>query len=353
MVERRAEMDYLFIDGNNLAIRAAFINDYMANSDGISSGAHYGFFNSLISLRHKFQHHQIVVVWDSGSKRRKEETKEAKDLGVIQRTYKEGRKTKPKSKPLQDWFETGHHLKNALAKTGIPQITMEGHEADDVIASYCELLKKDNNIVIVTSDHDYYQILDHGVMIWDGMKEEYITEHSFRSKNGIEPLQHIDVGALMGDKSDDIAGIPGWGEGTSIKAIKKSESWKNVIKDLENRFLKYEDKYPSVSDEEFEFLSNKKTPSDNSLYPEIYRDQPHLGILKGFDEKKIKGSKRDIMALIFKDRVKLAYSLKKMDIDIPNLPTITKLEKDKGKLLEYFQYYDIVSLVSRVDPLFE
>ena len=102
-----------------------------------------------------------------------------------------------------------------------------------------------------------------------------------------------------------------------------------LVKELEDKFLKYESE---ITDEDFKALTEKKTKSGNDLYPEIYRDQPHLGILKGFDEKKVKGSKRDIMALLFKDRVKLAYSLKKMDTDIPDLPEIVNQEKDKGNV---------------------
>ena len=325
----------------------------MTNSDGEDSGAHYGFFNSLINLKFKFPEYQFLVAWDSGSERRKQETTLAKEVGVIKDTYKANRKRGKIARPLASWFKTGHHLKNALSKTGIPQILMEGHEADDVIASYCEMLKGESeSIVIVTSDHDYYQLLDKNVVIWDGMKSDYVTQEVFESINGISPKQHIDVGALMGDTGDNIFGIPGWGEKTAIPAIKKHETWENVIADLEKKFLKYEASYPELSEEEFEELSKKTTKSGKPLYTDIYFNQPHIGLLKGFDAKKIKVAKKDLMALLFKDRVKLAYSLKKMDLDIEGLPEIAPLEKDKEKLLEYFQYYDIVSLVDRVDLLF-
>jgi len=346
-------MKYVFIDGNNLAIRAAFANDYMTNSDGEDSGAHYGFFNSLINLKFKFPDYQFLVAWDSGSARRKKETVSAKEAGIIKDTYKANRKRGKIAKPLASWFRTGHHLKNALSKTGIPQILMEGHEADDVIASYCEMLKGESeSIVVVTSDHDYYQILDSNVVIWDGMKSDYVTKDSFENENGISPKQHVDVGALMGDTGDNIFGIPGWGIKTAIPAIKKNKTWENVIADLEKKLLKYESEYSELSDEEFDELSKKETKSGKPLYADIYRNQPHIGLLKGFDNKKIKVAKKDLMALLFKDRVKLAYSLKKMDLDIEGLPEIVSLEKDKGMLLEYFQYYDIVSLVDRVDLLF-
>ena len=354
-------MDYLLIDGNNLAIRSAFANDYMTNSEGVSSGAHYGFFNSLLNLRRKFPDHQMLIAWDSSSKRRKEESKEGIEKNLIKEGYKENRDKGEPAKPLIDWFETGHHLKNALGKTGIPQITVKGFEADDVIASYCEILKKDHEVVIVTSDKDFYQLLDDNVVVWDGMKEDYITKESFKEEFGISPEQHVHVGALMGDNGDNIFGVPGWGEKTAVSAIQKKGSWEDLVEELERQFAEEEKMFPNVTKEEFEELASKKTPKKKSdpegkvyrlLYPDIYEGQPHLGLLKGFDEKKVKISKREVMLLLFKDRVKLAFSLKRMDRDISDLPEIEPLEKDKEKLLEYFAYYDIVSLVERIDPLF-
>ena len=165
-------MKYLLIDGNNLAIRNAFANEFMTNKDGVSSGAHFGFFTSLISLRIQFPDYQMLVAWDSSSKRRKIESQQGTEKKIIPELYKENRKKGEIKKPLQDWFDTGHHLKVALGEVGIPQIRVEGYEADDVIASYCSQLKQNNEIVIVTSDKDFYQLLDDNVCIWDGMKEE-------------------------------------------------------------------------------------------------------------------------------------------------------------------------------------
>ena len=354
-------MHYLLIDGNNLGIRAAFANDYMTNSEGVSSGAHYGFFNSLINLKNKFPDHQMLVVWDSSSKRRKQESKEAVEKSIIKEAYKENRKKGEISKPLADWFETSHHLKNALGTTGIPQITVSGYEADDVIASYCEILKKDHEIMIVTSDKDFYQLLDDNVVVWDGMKEDYVTKESFIEENGINPEQHVHVGALMGDAGDNIFGVPGWGEKTAVSSIKEKGSWEKLVEELEKQFADASKLFDSVTNEEFVELASKKTPKKKTdsdekvrrlLYPEIYEGQPYLGLLKGFDQNKVKISKKEVMLLLFKDRVKLAFSLKKMDKDISELPEIKPLERDKKKLLEYFAYYDIVSLIERVNSLF-
>ena len=71
------------IDGNNLAIRAAFANSDLQTSDGIASGVHYGVFQSLINLRETYPEHQIVVCWDGKSERRMQETRAAVDKGLL------------------------------------------------------------------------------------------------------------------------------------------------------------------------------------------------------------------------------------------------------------------------------
>jgi 5'-3' exonuclease len=212
------------------------------------------------------------------------------------------------------------------------------------------------------------------------MKGEYVTEDTFTKQYKMSPKQHIDVGALMGDKSDNIFGIPGWGEVTALKAIQEHGSWENVISHLEEKHKDLIQKHPPLTTDDsslynklnpvyqgsaqyddpqncyvgWQELAQKKTPTGKLVYPDIYWGMPHSGLLSWFDEKKIKIPKKDLMALMFKDRVKLAYSLKKMDIDIEGLPEIRQgEEKDREKLLEYFNYYDIVALVDRIDVLFE
>jgi len=184
---------------------------------------------------------------------------------------------------------------------------------------------------------------------------------------------------LMGDKGDNIFGIPGWGEKTALKEIIEHESWENVIKNLEIKHKDIIDKYSPLTTEDsvlpnklnpvfsggpeagddpqgvfdgWNDLAKLKTDKDTLIYPEVYWGMPHSGLLMPFHEKKIKIPKKELMALMFKDRVKLAYSLKRMDTDIEGLPVIEREEQNKVRLLEYFQYYDIVSLIDRIDVLF-
>jgi 5'-3' exonuclease len=222
--------------------------------------------------------------------------------------------------------------------------------------------------VVVTSDHDYYQILSNNVSIWDGMKETEITNKTFEEKYKIEPKQHIDVGALMGDSSDNIFGIPGWGEKTALKEIQEHKSWKGVIEHFENKYKDLREKYPDLHTledneektqedikKEFEDLkqtkSNPKKENSRLKYPEIYWGMPWSGVLSAFEKGEIKMPKSALMALCFQDRINLAYSLKKMDSDIEGLPEIKNSEFEQKDLIDYLDYYDIESLKNEIEIL--
>jgi len=356
-------MKYLLIDGNNLAIRSAFANEELSAQNGIPTGVHYGVFQSLITLRERFPEHKILIVWDGKSKRRMEESKEGVQEGLISSPYKANRKKDEQPQPLLDFYEQAPFLKKGLAQTGIPQIRLHSFEADDLIGSYSKSL--DGDIVMVTSDKDYFQLLSESVQMWDIGKDVMVTESSFKLLMGITPEQHVDVGALMGDNGDNIFGIPSWGEKTALKAIQEHGSWQAVIDDIRKRYESLRVQYPDVKGAAFEKLRNIRTPAEQKKfdagqdwkgkYPEIQEWMPFTGVALAFEDKTWtpskelkKGIKNNLLALMFEKRVKLAYSLKKMDTDIEDLPTIETGDLDRGKLIEYFDYFDIETLKDSV-----
>lgn len=345
-------MKYLIIDGNNLGVRNAFANSELTNEEGVPSGVHYGFFNSIIKLMDQFPDRKALIAWDGKSKRRIQETQLGVEKGLIKSGYKENRTSDRQE--IKDFYNQLPYLKRALNKAGIAQITLKDFEADDVIASYCKKLRDENDIMVVTSDKDYFQILHENVKLWDGMKGQLTEISSWQQNNNITPSQYIDVGALMGDTSDNIFGIPGWGEKTALKSIQKYKKWESVIEEYHSQYDMFRNDYPDITDEsEFNRLINVKTKSEKPKYPEIGIGMPFTGVALAIEDKKIKSiPKSTLMALIFESRVKLAYSLKKMDDDISSLPPIILPEVNKQNLIEYFDYYDIESLKDKID-LFE
>jgi len=192
-------MKYLLIDGNNLACRCVFANAELKNSDNISTSLHYGFFNSLIALKQIFPDHQLLISWDGHSDRRKNESKLGVEQGIIKSGYKANRDKENLPQPLKDFHAQAPFLKRAIEQTGIPQIRIPNQETDDIINTYCKKLGKDNEIICVSGDEDFYQLLDDHVSIWNGGKSKMITKEEWTKEYGITPEQHVHVGALTGD----------------------------------------------------------------------------------------------------------------------------------------------------------
>jgi len=340
-------MDYLLIDSNNLAIRAAFANSELRNGTGVPSGVHYGVLQSLVNLRNMYPKHKILMIWDGTSARRVAEADAAVEKGLIPSGYKANREKDEQPQPLVDFRDQAPYLKKGLHQLGIPQVRYPEFEADDVAASYAKVLKERGEVVIVTSDRDYYQLLDTNVTLWDGMKLKQTTQKSWTDETGIDPPQHVDCGALSGDTGDNIFGIPGWGDKTALKEIKKHGNWKAVLDEYEKQFGKLRGQHPDIdiSDEaSFNTLASVKTEKGKVKYPQIYRGIPYSGVALAFERKEVKIPKSALMLLMFQDRLSLAYSLKKMDDDISGLPEIPALDFNANRLREYLDYYDIRSL---------
>lgn len=349
-------MKYLLIDGNNLAVRSAFANDQLQNTEGTPTGVHFGVFQSLIVLKKRFPGYQFLIVWDGKSARRTKEALEGVAKGLVPSGYKENRSRGDElPQPLKNFYQQSPYLQKGIGKTGIPQIRIQEFEADDIIASYAKILGKDNEVKVVTSDRDYWQMLDDNVSLWDGMKEINTTKKTWLAEYGLEPSQAIDMGALTGDTSDNIFGIPGWGEKTAIKELKIHGSWENILKSYHEKYDGLRNQYPDLhtieggnGDKLFKELkeakSNPEKENSRPKFPEIYPGIPFSGVAFAFHEGKVKIPKSELMALMFEERIRLAYSLKRMDSEIDGLPDIESGEYNEDQLIEYLEYYDIYTL---------
>lgn len=357
---------YLIVDGNNMSCRMAFAQEGLT-SNGNSTSVHFGVMSSLITLKKKFNDHVFLIVWDGKSKRRMQESEEAVKEGVVKSAYKANRKRDEVPQELLHMYEQLPFLHRAIHELGISQIRLDDFEADDLVAAYCKKNKDEaKEIVCVTSDHDYYQLLDENVFVYDGMKDKLFTKATFIKENGIEPKQHVDCGAISGDSGDNIHGIPGWGEVGALKAIQKHGSWENFYKALHAEYDVFRVQYPDLNEADFDKLANIRSEKEEikfkngepskGKYPEITKDMPFSGVAFAFENKtwkpkKTAGVKADIMALMFEKRVALAFSLKKMDDDIADLPPITKGEFNESRIMEYLSYYEMDSLKEDIKVL--
>ena len=210
----------IIIDGNSIINRAFYALPEMTSKDGLKTNAIYGFTTMLFKIIDTYQPTHISVAFD-----RKAPTFRHLEF----KEYKAGRKKMPDE--LREQFEP---LKELLDKFNIHRLELDGYEADDIIGTVSKLGEEnDYKVFIVTGDKDAIQLASNKtttLITKKGVGE--VEEYNFDSvmeKYEMTPTQFIDLKGLMGDKSDNIPGVPGIGEKTGIKLIKEFSSIENLV----------------------------------------------------------------------------------------------------------------------------
>jgi len=335
---------FLFIDGNNLGIRASFANkelsvdmfdysedfnpdDTVGDKHVMPTGALHGFMTTIAALRRRFPGRYFAVVWDAGCESRITLSKDAASRGIIPREYKASRRVGNPPQAVIDFVKQKPILQKIISSTNIPQVVKPREEADDVIASYVRKYQGDD-ILILTNDNDYYQLLGDGVMIVRG--DGIVSEDDFRKKHGISPKQWIDVGALAGDDSDDIFGIPGWGETSAVKEIAAHGTCESVIAEIHAKHDILRTQYPDLKGEDLKEISEIMCGSGSKArkkYPCLQEWMPFTGVALAYERKKAKIPWLHLNALIYESRVPLAKQLKAMRDGLV-LPDLQELDRN-------------------------
>lgn len=337
-----------------MAIRSAFANKDLKDKNGVFTGIHYGFFKALISLKKKFNDHLFIICWDGKSRRRMQLSAENVEKRIITSAYKANREKNKTDEKFIDFYKQMPKLQEALACTGIQQVYMPDYEADDLIATYCKMLRDNNQIIASTTDHDYYQILHENVSLWDGLRLKSVTKNDFEKEYKITPEQYVDVGALMGDNGDNIFGIPSWGDKTALEEIQKHGSYKNVLDYYLKQYNHLENSFPKIESMlDLESLRLQTTKSGKQKYPDVYYGMPFSGVALAIEQGKTKPiPQKALMLLMYQERLDVAYSLKKVDDDIL-VPAIKAELPQLEKLQKYFNKYSIKSLEAEVNIFLE
>ena len=182
--------------------------------------------NMIYKLIMELKPEHILVVTDSPSSWRKQEYVE----------YKSQRSKMPEDMKMQLPI-----LRDLLALMNIPFYEVAGYEADDVIASLSQLITKDYEVLISSNDKDLCQLVGDNVYLYDPQKMKKIASPEVIEKFGVRPDQIIDYLCLVGDKVDNIPGIPGIGEKTATKLLLEHENLDSLLANLDK--VKQKDKF--------------------------------------------------------------------------------------------------------------
>ena len=206
----------ILIDGSAYIFRAYYALPPMNRADGTPINAVFGFTNMLVKLVEDYKDEKMVVVFDAARKNFRNK---------IYKKYKANRGKTP-----EDLIPQFQIIRDCVDAFNIPQIEIEGYEADDIIATYCTLATKQKmESVVVSSDKDLMQLVNNNVTMLDPMKGKKIGIDQVIEKFGLPPEKVIQIQALTGDKVDNIPGAPGVGPKTALKLIQEFGDVKNLI----------------------------------------------------------------------------------------------------------------------------
>ena len=214
------ENPFILVDGSSYLYRAFYAPPHLTNSAGEPTGAVYGVVNMLQSLLKQFNPSHIVVVFDAKGKTFRDE---------MYNQYKANRPSMPDD--LRCQIEPLHNVIKAM---GLPILIESGVEADDVIGTLSRQASSQGIATLIsTGDKDMAQLVDKNTFLINTMTNTVLDEQAVLDKFGIPPELIIDYLGLMGDKVDNIPGVPGVGEKTALAMLQGLGSMDTIYQNLE------------------------------------------------------------------------------------------------------------------------
>ncbi len=250
-------MTTVLIDGNSLTYRAFFaLPTDLATSSGQVTNAVYGFTSMLVNLLRDHRPDRIAVAFDTATPTFRHEALES---------YKAQRDETPAL--LVDQFALVTQVLDVL---GIRRISLEGYEADDVIATLAtRAADAGEDVIVVTGDRDAYQLVadPHIEVLYNkrGVSDYVLyDEAGILDRTGVTPERYVDYAALRGDPSDNLPGVPGVGEKTAAKLV-------NAYGDVEGVLAHASDQTPKLAEN---LLAHADRVRANARLMKLVRDAP-------------------------------------------------------------------------------
>jgi len=260
------------IDTFGFFFRSYFALPPLKNSDGFPTGLLTGFINLVDSLHREHSTDYIVFALDSKGKTFRNDLYPA---------YKANRDAPPvdlvKQLPIAiDW----------ISEMGFANLSKDGFEADDIIATLAKYGKEQGlKVRIVSHDKDLYQMIEDGtVVMYDSVKRKEITEEGCFEKFGVYPKDFINFQAILGDSSDNVPGVKGIGKVGASKLINKYYTLENIYEDIENCGTANIQK-KLLENKENAFLSRELVTMDQNVFKDfdlesfLFEDKNYLTCL--------------------------------------------------------------------------
>ena len=318
----------LIVDGLNTFIRSFAVNPMM-NEDGLHIGGMMGFLKSVRYTSDILKPSRIIIVFDgkNGSGRRQK----------IYPEYKGTRKVKQRLNRNVDWGTAPQdeeasmkqqmgRLVEYLEQLPVTLICVDGIEADDTMAYISQQLLPESDIILMSTDKDFLQLVDDRVKVWSPTKKKLYTTREVLEEYGIPSRNMLTYRILDGDKSDNINGVKGAGLKSLIKYIPPLTEDKDfTAKDLLE--------FVNNSDSKIKLLENIKKSSNIIKRNYLLMQLQKVDIPK-HTMRKIQGAVNGKIPQLVKYKFQTMFLKDKLTSAIPNLDNwimeFTRLSRFKG-----------------------
>ncbi|WP_265043346.1 DNA polymerase I [Wolbachia endosymbiont (group A) of Scambus nigricans] len=283
------EKTFTIIDGYGFLFRAYYVLPHLITTTGMPIGGVYGFLNMV--LKYIAHSDYLIIALDAGKKNFRHN---------LYSEYKANRVTPPEDLTLQFAI-----LREAVEAFNLSYEEIEGYEADDIIATLAAKYAnhQDFKVVVVSSDKDLFQLLNHNILIFDPIKNIYIDEKRVVEKFGVNSHKLLDLFSLTGDASDNIPGVPGIGPKTATKLLDEFDSLNNIIENIDK--------------------------IEQTRIRNILTEHKEKALIS-----------RELLSLC--EKVDLQHDIAKYEVHSPNME----------KLLSFLKKYEFNSLIGKVEKLF-
>ncbi|MCG8643872.1 MAG: DNA polymerase I [Desulfobacterales bacterium] len=208
------------IDGSAFLYRAFHAIRSLSTAKGHPTNATFGFARILLKLLKENAPAYAAVLFD---------VKGPTFRHQLYDEYKANRPPMPEELAVQI-----PDIKRMIKAFNIPIVEKPGFEADDLVGTYAKLAQEQGfDVVMVTGDKDFIQLVTDRCTLWDPMKDTVKNAATVKEEMGIDPVQFIDVLGLAGDTSDNIPGVKGVGPKTAINLIREFGSIDGIYENLD------------------------------------------------------------------------------------------------------------------------
>ncbi len=214
------EKTIYLVDGNAYIYRAYHAITSLSNSQGLPTNAVFGFINILRRILREREPQYLAIAFDT--------------RGPVfrHRIYPEYKATR--SPMPDDLVEQIPYIKDVTAAYNFTVMEDNDQEADDLIASAAVMLAdKGNRVVVVSGDKDLLQLVSDKISMWDPMNDRLMDIEAVTEKYGVKPNDLLNFFALIGDKSDNIPGVPGVGPKTAQKLISQYKTLETLYESVD------------------------------------------------------------------------------------------------------------------------